>query len=37
MKHGTTTPEYAATRADEPNFLLDGHLPIIVTREHVVA
>jgi hypothetical protein len=37
MKHGTTTPEYAATRADEPNFLLDGHLPIIVAREHVVA
>jgi uncharacterized protein (TIGR02118 family) len=36
MKRGTTTPQYAATRADEPNFLPDGHLPIIVTREHVV-
>lgn len=36
MKRGTSTPEYAATRADEPNFLPDGHLPIIVTREHVV-
>jgi uncharacterized protein (TIGR02118 family) len=36
MKRGTTTPEYAATRADEPNFLPDGHLPIIVTREHRV-
>ena len=36
MKRGTTAPEYAATRADEPNFLPDGHLPIIVTREHVV-
>jgi uncharacterized protein (TIGR02118 family) len=36
MKRGTTTPEYAATRADEPNFLPDGHLPIIITREHVV-
>jgi uncharacterized protein (TIGR02118 family) len=36
MKRGTTTPEYAATRADEPNFLPDGHLPIIVTREHIV-
>jgi len=36
MKRGTTTPEYAATRADEPNFLPDGHLPIIVTRENVV-
>src|SRR6516162_8487505 len=36
MKRGTATPEYAATRADEANFLPDGHLPIIVTREHVV-
>jgi uncharacterized protein (TIGR02118 family) len=34
MKRGTATPEYAATRADEPNFLPDGHLPIIITREH---
>lgn len=33
MRQGTTTPEYAATRADEPNFLPDGHLPIIITRE----
>jgi uncharacterized protein (TIGR02118 family) len=36
MKAGTTTPEYVATRADEPRFLPDGHLPIIITREHVV-
>jgi uncharacterized protein (TIGR02118 family) len=36
MKRGTTTPEYAATRADEANFLPDGHPPIIVTREYVV-
>jgi uncharacterized protein (TIGR02118 family) len=36
MKRGTATPEYAATRADEPNFLPDGHLPIIITREHVI-
>lgn len=36
MKAGTTTPEYIATRADEPRFLPDGHLPIIITREHVV-
>jgi uncharacterized protein (TIGR02118 family) len=36
MKKGTTTPEYAATRADEAHFLPDGHLPIIITREHVV-
>jgi uncharacterized protein (TIGR02118 family) len=36
MKRGTTTPEYAATRADEANFLPEGHLPIIITREHVI-
>ncbi len=36
MKRGTTMSEYAATRADEANFLPDGHLPIIVTREHRV-
>lgn len=35
MKAGTETPEYAETRADEANFLPDGHLPIIITREHV--
>jgi hypothetical protein len=28
--------EYAATRADEAHFLPEGHLPIIITREHVV-
>jgi len=33
MKAGTLTPEYVATRADEPNFLPNGHLPIIITRE----
>ena len=37
MKRGALSPEYAATRADEPNFLPDGHLPIIITREHVLA
>jgi len=36
MKLGTKTPEYVETRADEPVFLPDGHLPIIITREHVV-
>lgn len=36
MKAGTQTPEYIETRADEPNFLPDGHLPIIITREHVI-
>jgi len=36
MKAGTQTPEYVITRADEPNFLPDGHLPII-TREYEIA
>jgi uncharacterized protein (TIGR02118 family) len=36
MKRGTATPEYIETRADEPMFLPDGHLPIIITREHVI-
>lgn len=36
MKDGAKTPEYVATRADEPNFLPDGHLPIIITREHLI-
>lgn len=33
MRQGATTPEYDATRADEPNFLAPGHLPIIITWE----
>lgn len=33
MRLGATTPQYNATRADEPNFLARGHLPIIITRE----
>lgn len=36
MRSGAATAEYAATRADEAHFLPDGHLPIIITREHVV-
>ena len=36
MRKGTTTPEYAVTRADESRFLPAGHLPIIITREHLV-
>jgi uncharacterized protein (TIGR02118 family) len=36
MRSGAASPEYAATRADEARFLPDGHLPIIITREHVV-
>ncbi|WP_167354351.1 EthD domain-containing protein [Cupriavidus nantongensis] len=33
MRAGTQTDAYQVTRADEPNFLPDGHLPIIVSRE----
>ncbi|MHB1011843.1 MAG: EthD domain-containing protein [Desulfobacteria bacterium] len=36
MRQGTTTPEYAITRADEPHFLPDDPLPILITREHVL-
>ncbi len=36
MKQGAATPIYAETRADEANFLPDGHLPFIVTNEHVI-
>ena len=36
MKEGATTPIYAQTRADEANFLPDGHLPFIVTREREI-
>ncbi|NYT84857.1 EthD family reductase [Pollutimonas harenae] len=36
MKQGATTPVYAETRADEANFLPDGHLPFIITTEHEI-
>jgi uncharacterized protein (TIGR02118 family) len=36
MRSGAATAEYAATRADEAHFLPEGHLPTIITREHVV-
>jgi uncharacterized protein (TIGR02118 family) len=36
MRRGAATSEYAATRADEANFLSPGHLPIIITREHLL-
>lgn len=35
MRDGAATPQYAATRADEPNFL-HPELPIIIAREHVI-
>ncbi len=36
MKSAATTPEYAATRKDEPNFLASGRHPIIITREQQI-
>lgn len=33
MRGGADTPEYAATRADEPNFIPPGHLPVVIGRE----
>jgi uncharacterized protein (TIGR02118 family) len=33
MRRGVDTPEYLATREDEPNFLPEGHLPVVITRE----
>ena len=27
------SPEYAETRADEPNFMISGRLPFVVARE----
>jgi uncharacterized protein (TIGR02118 family) len=36
MRASATTPEYAATRADEPSFVAPDP-PFIITREHVIA
>ena len=36
MRESATTPEYDRTRADEPNFIAPGTLPIIITKEHVI-
>jgi uncharacterized protein (TIGR02118 family) len=37
MRRSATTPEYVRTRADEPNFIAPGDLPVILTVEHVIA
>ncbi len=37
MRASAETAEYAATRADEANFMAPGDAPFIITREHVVA
>ena len=36
MRVSATTPEYARTIADEPNFLAPGPAPFIIAREHVI-
>ena len=36
MRRSAATPELADTRADEPNFLAPGHLPVVITTEHVL-
>ena len=36
MRVSATTPEYDRTRADEPNFIAPGKLPVIITKEHVI-
>ena len=36
MRQGAETAAYAATRADEPNFIDTDNLPIILTTEHVI-
>jgi uncharacterized protein (TIGR02118 family) len=35
MRASAATEEYRRTREDEPNFVV-GHLPFVITREHVV-
>lgn len=35
MRVSTTTEEYQAVRADEPNFIDLDHLAFIITKEHV--
>ncbi|NOT57930.1 MAG: EthD family reductase [Deltaproteobacteria bacterium] len=36
MRTSATMPEYARTRADEPNFIELGRLPVIITKEHMI-
>ena len=36
MRESATTPEYARTRADEPNFIAPGRLPVVITKEHMI-
>ena len=36
MRFSATTEEYKATMADEPNFLAEEEIPILITKEHVI-
>ena len=36
MREGARSEAYVRTRADEPNFIDAGRLPIIITAEHVI-
>jgi len=36
MRASAATAQYAVVRADEPNFIAPGELPIIITTEHVI-
>jgi uncharacterized protein (TIGR02118 family) len=36
MRASAASPEYARTRADEPNFLAPGDPAFIITREHII-
>ncbi len=36
MRESGLSPQYAAVRADESNFLAPGPVPFIITQEHVI-
>lgn len=36
MRESARTEAYRQTRADEPNFIAEGEIPIIITTEHVI-
>jgi hypothetical protein len=36
MRAGASSQAYRDTRADEPNFIDEGKLSFIITREHVI-
>jgi uncharacterized protein (TIGR02118 family) len=36
MRASAATAQYALVRADEPNFIAPGELPVLITTEHVI-